>query len=87
MTSVDRTLTTFGLYSTRFDIDRLVRGHTEVLTQRGSDRSSEPISPHLSRHTSAVHLLEAAVEGNEIRAWIVHVSVEPTNRYAELTIA
>ena len=39
-----------------------------------------------SRHTTAVHLLEAGVEVNVIRAWLGHVSLETTNRYAEITV-
>jgi len=33
-----------------------------------------------------VHLLEAGVEVNVIRAWLGHASMESTNRYAEITI-
>jgi len=38
------------------------------------------------RHTAAVHLLEAGVEVNVIRGWLGHVSLETTNRYAEITV-
>jgi len=38
------------------------------------------------RHSTAVHLLEAGVEVNVIRAWLGHVSLETTNRYAEITL-
>ena len=38
------------------------------------------------RHTTAVHLLEASVEVNVIRAWLGHASLETTNRYAEITL-
>ena len=33
-----------------------------------------------------MHLLEAGVEVNVIRAWLGHVSLETTNRYAEITL-
>jgi hypothetical protein len=36
--------------------------------------------------TAAVHLLEAGVEVNVIRGWLGHVSLETTNRYAEITV-
>jgi integrase/recombinase XerD len=36
------------------------------------------------RHTAAVHLLEAGVDVNVIRAWLGHVSLDTTNRYAEI---
>ena len=41
------------------------------------------ISPHAIRHTTAMHLLRAGVDINTIRAWLGHVSLETTNRYAE----
>ena len=44
------------------------------------------VAPHTFRHTSAVHLLEAGVEANVIRGWLGHVSLETTNRYAEINL-
>jgi len=44
------------------------------------------VTPHLFRHTAAVHLLEAGIEVNVIRSWLGHVSLDTTNRYAELTL-
>ena len=38
------------------------------------------------RHTAAVHLLRSGVDVNTIRAWLGHVSVETTNRYAEVDL-
>ena len=34
-----------------------------------------------------MHLLEAGVEPNVIRSWLGHVSLETTNRYAEISLA
>ncbi len=44
------------------------------------------ISPHIIRHTTAVHLLESGVEINVIRGWLGHVSIDTTNRYAEINL-
>ena len=44
------------------------------------------MSPHTLRHTTAVHLLRAGVDINTIRAWLGHVSLETTNRYAEVDL-
>ena len=35
------------------------------------------------RHSTASHLLRVGVDINTIRAWLGHVSLETTNRYAE----
>jgi site-specific recombinase XerD len=71
---------------TRFGIYKIVRRYTTHVVKRRSDGQLKAISPHLWRHSTAVHLLEAGVEVNVIRAWLGHVSLETTNRYAEITI-
>lgn len=76
-----------GQALTRFGIYKLVRRHTRELTPRGPASQRPGISPHLFRHTTATHLLEAGVEPNVIRDWLGHVSLETTNRYAEINIA
>ncbi len=72
-----------GQALTRFGIYKIVRRHT------GQGTSIDPgwsVSPHSFRHAAAVHLLESGVEINVIRAWLGHVSLETTNRYAEITL-
>lgn len=75
-----------GQALTRYGIYKLVRRHTAHLQKRGADTTPRPISPHVFRHSTAVHLLESGVEVNVIRAWLGHVSLETTNRYAEITL-
>lgn len=78
-----------GLALTRFGIYKIVRKHTRDLAARKHSASADrvmSISPHTFRHTAAVHLLESGVEVNVIRAWLGHVSLETTNRYAEINI-
>ena len=71
---------------TRFGIYKIIRRYTTQVVKKGSDGQSKRISPHVWRHTTAVHLLEAGVEVNVIRAWLGHASLETTNRYAEITL-
>lgn len=73
-------MTRFGIYKR---VRRLAR---DVDSQQPGSRSVRRITPHVFKHTTAVHLLEAGVEVNVIRGWLGHVSVETTNRYAELTV-
>jgi site-specific recombinase XerD len=73
-----------GQALTRFGIYKIVRRHTRSLLK--STETRRRISPHTFRHTSAVHLLEAGVEVNVIRGWLGHVSLETTNRYAEINL-
>jgi site-specific recombinase XerD len=45
------------------------------------------VSPHTIRHTTAVHLLNAGVDIDVIRAWLGHVDLRTTNIYAEINLA
>lgn len=71
---------------TRFGIYKLVRRHTRDVVRGDGNGQYKPVSPHTFRHTTAVRLLEAGVEPNVIRAWLGHVSLDTTNRYAEITM-
>jgi site-specific recombinase XerD len=66
---------------TRFGIYKLVRRHGADLDRPQTGRS---VSPHIFRHSAAVHLLEAGVEVNVIRGWLGHADLTTTNRYAEI---
>jgi integrase/recombinase XerD len=69
---------------TRFGIYKIIRRHAAAWDTSGPQ--PRRVSPHLFRHTAAVHLLESGVEVNVIRGWLGHVSLDTTNRYAELTL-
>lgn len=71
---------------TRFGIYKLVRRHTQSFVRHGVGGQPKTISPHSFRHTTAVRLLESGVDPNVIRAWLGHVSLDTTNRYAEITM-
>lgn len=70
-----------GAPLTRFGIYKIVRRHAARV---GRGHGARRISPHVFRHTTAVHLLEAGVEVNVIRGWLGHASITTTNRYAEI---
>jgi len=74
-----------GRALTRFGIYKIVRRHTDGSNWTNNDNRRH-ITPHVLRHTTAVHLLEAGVEINVIRGWLGHVRLETTNRYAEITL-
>jgi site-specific recombinase XerD len=70
---------------TRFGIYKRVRQHAAAV-ESSATASSTRITPHVFRHSTAVHLLEAGVGVNVIRGWLGHVSLETTNPYAEITV-
>ena len=69
---------------TRFGIYKLVKRHCTALMPAGDKMSR--VSPHVFRHTTAVHLLEAGVDVNVIRGWLGHVSLATTYRYTEISL-
>lgn len=72
---------------TRFGLYKLVKRHAANLSLASPHGGvARRISPHVFRHTAAMHLLAAGVDINVIRAWLGHVSLETTNRYAEINI-
>ncbi|MFW6116026.1 MAG: site-specific integrase [Chloroflexota bacterium] len=72
-------MTRHGIYAL---VERTVARATEAMPSL----RRKTISPHTIRHTTAVHLLRAGVDINTIRAWLGHVSLETTNRYAEVDL-
>ncbi|EEH4118483.1 tyrosine-type recombinase/integrase [Salmonella enterica] len=71
---------------TRFGIHRIVTQYARIAAESISTIKDKRVSPHLIRHTTAVHLLRAGVDINTIRAWLGHVSLDTTNIYAEVDI-
>jgi len=67
---------------TRFGIYKVVRRLAGHLDDPGTHRT---VSPHVFRHTAAIHLLEAGVEINVIRGWLGPADLTTTNRYAEIS--
>lgn len=45
------------------------------------------ISPHIIRHTTAMHLLQSGVPFNVIALWLGHESTTTTHRYVEADLA
>ena len=62
----------------------LVTHYAKLAAISSPSLSGKSVSPHMIRHTTAVHLLRAGVDINTIRAWLGHVSLDTTNIYAEV---
>lgn len=71
---------------TRHGVHALVTRTVEKAGEGVPSLRDKRVSPHTIRHTTAVHLLRAGVDINTIRAWLGHVSLETTNRYAEIDL-
>jgi site-specific recombinase XerD len=68
---------------TRFGVHTLVERHVLTVCRRLPSLRAKRVSPHTLRHTTAMHLLQAGVDINTIRAWLGHVSLQTTHIYAQ----
>lgn len=48
---------------------------------------TRPVTPHLVRHTTATHLLQAGIDIATIALWLGHESIETTHVYLEADLA
>ena len=51
-----------------------------------SPRHAQRISPHVIRHTTAMHLLHAGVDITTIAAWLGHSQLDTTHSYVEIDL-
>jgi site-specific recombinase XerD len=72
---------------TRYGVNYILGVYAKKATVRVSSIADKRVSPHTIRHTTAVHLLNAGVDIDVIRAWLGHVDVRTTNIYVEINLA
>jgi integrase/recombinase XerD len=73
-----------GAPITRFGIHTLVERTGKKASKQTPSLQEKCVSPHVTRHSTACHLLRAGVDINTIRDWLGHVSLETTNRYTKV---
>jgi integrase/recombinase XerD len=72
--------------------ERITRSGISWIVERTAKRAQlEPehaarVTPHVIRHTTAMHLLEADVDITTVAAWLGHASLETTNEYVQITL-
>ncbi len=71
---------------TRFGVRYLLAKYARLATPGASTLNRKRVHPHVLRHTTAVHLLQAGVDLVTISHWLGHASVETTNRYAAVDL-
>ena len=65
-------------------VNIIVQRHLRTAAKHRPSLERKRIGPHTFRHTAAMHLLQAGVELNVIRAWLGHVSIATTSQYIEI---
>lgn len=72
---------------TRSGIHTLVKRCAARAGEQMPSLKDKHVGPHVIRHSTASHLLQAGVDINTIRVWLGHVSLITTNVYAEIDLA
>jgi len=72
---------------TRYGVNYILGAYARKVAACIPSIADKRVSPHTIRHTTAVHLLNAGVDINVIRAWLGHVDVRTTNIYTEINLA
>jgi site-specific recombinase XerD len=63
-----------------------LRNYVEAATKQAPTLIRKRITPHVFRHTTAVHLISAGVDVTVIRSWLGHANLETTNHYAQASL-
>jgi site-specific recombinase XerD len=71
---------------TRFGIGRRIDVHVESAKKRCPSLDHRSISPHVFRHSTALHLIEAGVHITVVSAWLGHADIKTTSQYVEVSV-
>jgi site-specific recombinase XerD len=71
---------------TRFGVRYLLRKYAREASSAVPTLRAKRVHPHVIRHTTAVHLLQAGVDMITISHWLGHADIETTNRYASVDL-
>ena len=63
-----------------------LRQYVKAAAQHVPTLSRKRITPHIFRHTTAVHLVAAGVDVTVIRSWMGHAQLDTTNHYAQANL-
>ncbi|MCO5167733.1 MAG: site-specific integrase [Planctomycetes bacterium] len=76
-----------GTRLSRDAVERLVAKYTQAASATCHSLAKKRVTPHVLRHTTAVHLLQAGVDRSVIALWLGHESVETTQMYLDADLS
>ena len=66
---------------TRSGVTARLKRLAAIATERCPSLQGKRVTPHVIRHTTAVHLLQSGVDISTIAIWLGHESIETTHKY------
>ena len=72
---------------TRTSVVERLKLAARIATKRYPELAKQRITPHIVRHSTAMHLLQAGVDINVIALWLGHESPATTHTYIEADLA
>jgi integrase/recombinase XerD len=76
-----------GTRLSRDAVERLVTKYADAASATCASIAKKRVTPHVLRHTTAVHLLQAGVDRSVIALWLGHESVETTQMYLDADLS
>jgi len=71
---------------TRFGIGRRTQLYADEAAQCCPSLRGQRVTPHVFRHTAALHLIEADNDIFLVRDWLGHANISTTNQYVEISV-
>ena len=79
-------LNTAGNPMTRFGIGRRIDKHVQTAIAQCPSLTGRRITPHVFRHTTALHLIEAGNDLAVVKDWLGHADIRTASLYVEVSI-
>jgi integrase len=76
-----------GRVMTRYNVNKRLKLAVNRAIEEQPSIANKTITPHILRHTTAMHLLQSGVPFNIIALWLGHESVNTTHRYVQADLA
>lgn len=68
---------------TRFGVTHILKKYADIAKDECPSIAAKSITPHVLRHSTAMHLLLIGIDIGMIALWLGHARLETTNKYVE----
>mgnify|MGYP003947407871 CR=1 FL=1 len=72
-----------GTFMTRSGVEDRLKAATKIASFKCPTLLKKKITPHVVRHTTAMHLLQSGIDLSVIALWLGHENITTTHHYIE----